>query len=100
MTGSILTGLVSFVLPSAGQGLDQTQVCVILLLCLSIAVPAVQDALIILIVSPILFLCFVLNFILRCLGKDPMPLDFLKDLLPWNNRKDKETKKHKKPQSE
>lgn len=96
MTGSILAGLLSFVFSSPGQGLDQSQVYVGILLCLSIAAPAIKDTLIVLIVSPLLILCFVLNFVLRCLGKDPMPLDFLKDLLPWSNRKAKDLKKQKK----
>lgn len=50
----------------------------------------VAQTIIVLFVLPLLVLISVFNFILRCFGKEPLSLDFLKDFLPWGNEKSKE----------
>lgn len=50
----------------------------------------IAQTIIVLFVLPLLVLISVFNFILRCMGKEPLSLDFLKDFLPWGNEKSKE----------
>ena len=91
---SDLGELLPDVFSTLGHDWGWPSVLVIILVCLVITLirsfkgtfKNIAQILIILILFPLLILIFVFNFILRCMRIDLLPLDFLKDLLPWSNK--------------